>query len=234
MRSLWLGGLLVLAGSLAFGQLESDTLTITASRQALVQPDQVAFRISVNSGVSTALDQVVAALQGAGITTATFSSLSSLSSASAHWFNGPVLNWSFTLRVPLARMKATTALLAAAQQRISDQNNGLSISFSLEDAQVSPELESQQCSIPDLMSDAQAQAQKLASAAGFGVGPVLALSSGTSGGGFRQAFVFRFLDLSPDVSGFVPIISFGVSSSTTITAVSNCSMVVKFKLLRFQ
>ncbi len=217
MRSLWLGGLLVLAGSLAFGQLESGTLTITASRQVLVQPDQVVFRIDVNSNVSTGLDQLVAALQRAGITTATFSSLSS---ASAHWFDGQVLDWSFTLAVPLARIKATTAQLAAAQQRMSDQNNGLSMSFSLEDAQVSPELESQQCSIPDLMSDAQAQAQKLASAAGFGVGPVLVLSSSAPGGSIPTSVLFSEV--------------LGIVNSTTVTAISNCSLAVKFKLLRFQ
>lgn len=222
MRSLWLGGLLAIAGSLAFGQLESDTLAVTASRQIFAQPDQVVFRIDVNSSVSTGLDQVVAALQSAGVTKATFRSLSS---ASPQWFNGPVLDWSFTLAAPLAKIKATTALLAAAEQRISDQKTGgLSMSFSLQGAQVSPELESQQCSIPDLRSDAQTQAQKLASAAGFGVGPVLVLSSGIPGSiiptaAFRASLGSKLL---------------GIPSGSIISpAVSNCSMTVKFKLVRF-
>ena len=57
--------------------MESNTLTISATRSTYLQPDQVVFSLSVSSPVSTGLDQVVAALSGLGITSANLSGVGS-------------------------------------------------------------------------------------------------------------------------------------------------------------
>ncbi len=66
MRRAWFLSLLAIVP--AYGQLGSNTLTISATRSTYLQPDQVVFSLSVSSPVSTSLDQVVAALSGLGIT----------------------------------------------------------------------------------------------------------------------------------------------------------------------
>src|ERR1039457_2549508 len=66
---------LVMSASLAFGQIDSNAVTVTASRNANLQPDQVLFGVGVTSGLNVSLDDVVAALAGSGITVANFSSV---------------------------------------------------------------------------------------------------------------------------------------------------------------
>src|SRR5713101_5641664 len=107
MRHCFLMILLLLAASLAFGQLETDTLTIQASRSVNLTPDRVSFYITLTAGPDASLDQVVAALSGSGITA---SNLSSMYGAND---NQASLQWSFTLAAPLTKMNATIALLIA-------------------------------------------------------------------------------------------------------------------------
>ena len=71
-------GFSLLFSPLAFGQLDSNSITVTASRNASLQPDQAVFAVSVQSGISASLDDVLAALQGSGITAANLSSVSSV------------------------------------------------------------------------------------------------------------------------------------------------------------
>src|ERR1700730_7421267 len=68
--------LLILSVSAAFAQLDSNSVTVTATRSMTQQPDQVLFGVTVQSGLNTSLDDVVAALQGSGITSANFSGVS--------------------------------------------------------------------------------------------------------------------------------------------------------------
>src|SRR5438105_4525261 len=165
--------LFVLSVSLAYGQLDSNSITVTASRSTAVQPDQVVFRVSVSSGLNTSLDDVLAALMGSGITRTNFSSVNtnpnflftgvppptSISSA----LSGPTLSWNFTLPVPLARMKDTVTALTALQKTIMQNNSGLTLTFAVEGLQVSPQLQQMQtCAVADLLSDARTEAQKLA------------------------------------------------------------------------
>src|ERR1700682_1639233 len=58
----------VLSVSLAYGQLDSNSITITASRNTAVEPDQVVFSVGVSAGLNSSLDDVLAALAGSGIT----------------------------------------------------------------------------------------------------------------------------------------------------------------------
>ena len=56
----------LLSGSLVFGQLDSNSITVTASRSVTFQPDQIVFSVDVSSPLDTSLDDVIAALASSG------------------------------------------------------------------------------------------------------------------------------------------------------------------------
>lgn len=215
--------LLILSLPGAFAQLDSNSVTVSATRSLAQQPDQVLFGVTVQSGLNTSLDDVVAVLQGSGITAANFSAVSTApfvgnlippQPATAT----PVLQWTFALPAPLAKIKDTIATLTGLQQRIGQQNNGLTLSFNVQGTQVSAQLQqSQVCPTSDLLADATAQAQKLAGAAGLSLGAVLAMSSGTS--------------VPSNVGSAVSIAGALIFAPPVLPSV--CSMTVRFALLRY-
>jgi uncharacterized protein YggE len=161
-----------------FGQLTSNSVTVTATRNTNVQPDQLLFRVSVDGPLTLTRDEAVAALEGSGITAANFAGISTVQQYDPR-SNQPVtqIEWSFALPASIADMKSTIATLSALQKSNAQKNNGLTISFGVAGTQLSPQAQqSQACSLADLISDARAQAQKMASAAGVSLGGVLALS----------------------------------------------------------
>lgn len=169
--------LLLLLPAVAFGQLTPNSVTVTANRNANLTPDQVIIGVDVTGPTSTTRDDAVAALDGTGITAANYSSV-----RTSQTYTGSqpqtVIVWSFSLTVDFSAMKDTLAQLSAAQARLSTKNNGLSMAYSVSGTQVSARLAQQtQCVLSDLISDARAQAQKLATAAGMSLGSILALSS---------------------------------------------------------
>jgi len=165
MRTFWLTALWLVGASLAFGQLETDTITIQASRYMNPTPDQVSFYITATADPASSLDQIVAALSGLGITA---SNLSGMYGAND---NRGSLQWSFALPTPLAKISATIASLVTLQQSMVKNNSGMSLTFQFQGAYVSPEaFQSQSCSAKDLVADAKAQAQKVAGTAGFAIG----------------------------------------------------------------
>jgi len=199
-----------------FAQLDSNTVTVTASASTTVQPDQVVFSITVGSGLNTSLDDVLAALKTSGITIANFSGVSSYALQLVGNAPQPPLQWSFSLAVPFAQMKATIALLSALQPSVA-QANGLTLSFQVSGTQASAALlQSLTCNLTELIANATTQAQKLASAAGLSVGPILAMSSGTS----------------TPVSGVFSV-SAVLGSLSSLTTSQNCSVTVKFSLLKY-
>ena len=228
MRKHFLSFGLVMFASLAHGQLDSNSVTVTSSRGTSLQADQAVFAVFVDSGPTASLDDVLAALQGSGITLANFSGVNTTNAPILFvpppnlppQPPPPMLEWAFGFPVPLSKLKDTFATLTTLQQGIAKKNNGLSLTFRVQGTQVSPQLLQQQtCSLTDLIADARAQAQKLASAAGLNVGNVLALSS------FTSATV---------PSSVVPVISSGGFFSTgPLVAAPNCSATVKFALTRF-
>jgi hypothetical protein len=203
----------VLSASLVFGQLDSNSVTVTASRGTNLQPDQVTFSVVVQSNLNSNLDDVLAALQGSGITISNFSGIN-VAPVGVFVVNGvpspePGINWTFVLPVPLSKIKETTSNLNTLQQKIAKQNSGLKMLFSLQGAQVSPQLaQSQPCVMADLLADARAQAQKLASAAGLNIDTILAMSgfAGTAQG-------------------------IGLA---TLVAAPPCTVMVKFAITRYQ
>jgi hypothetical protein len=204
----------VMCTSVAFAQLDSNSVTVTASRNVNLQPDQTVFSVRVTSGLNTGLDDILTALQGSGIGIGNFSGVST-----AQQFVGtgqqpqPMLEWDFGLPVPLSKLKDTATMLTNLQQTITQKNNGLALSFYVQGSQVSPQLQqSQTCAFTDLLSDARAQAQKLATASGLNVGTILAMSSSTS----------------TTVANGVMLTGYPYTSYSPV-----CSMTVKFALGRF-
>src|ERR1700691_5414366 len=150
----------------AFGQLESNTVTISATRSISLQPDQVVYSLSVNSALNTTLDQIVAALSGLGVTSANLTGVNNNSAPQT-------LQWSFALAAPFPNLGATIGSLIKLQQTITQNNSGLTLTFSIAGTQVSAQLQqSQSCSNSGLIADATAQAQKLVAAAGLTLGPI--------------------------------------------------------------
>jgi len=212
MRSLWLGILLAAVESLAFGQLDSNTLTVSATRSFTLTPDQLVLSIFVTTPASTGLDEVVAGLKSAGITAANFSNVRSSPDRVS-------LSWFFSLAVPYSKIPATLAQLTA--QKVQTYAQSPQVSDAL--------LQAQQCPVPVLMADVKAHAKKLADAAGLVVGEVVAMSDESGSAGIRLG------QQVPDPVRGEPV-SIGVltlltTPRTPIQPVS-CSLTVKFKLLR--
>jgi hypothetical protein len=216
MRNVWLTALWLAATSLAFGQLETNTITIQASRSVNLAPDQVSFYITVSADPTSSLDQIVAALSGLGITASNPSSMYGAND------NRGSLQWSFTLATPLTKMNATIASLVTLQQSMVKNNSGMSLTFQFQGAYVSPAaFQSQSCPAKDVVADAQTQAQNVAAAAGFAIGPIIAISNGSSA--TTTAYV-----ANDAFAWGLPNFLFAYT-----TTPSGCSLEVKFKLLRY-
>lgn len=214
MTGLWKAlPILLVACACAFGQLQTDTITITATRQVSLLPDQIVFSVQVVAPESAGIDDVVAQVAGVGISAANLSGVSS-------YFNGG-LAWNFTLAVPIPQASATTASLVQLAQQSKQ-----AVTFYVRGTQVSPVLQqSQPCSQASLISDAQSQAQSLAAAAGFTVGAVLAVSDGRL---TPAALRVVAEGLPALVGGF-----FGMESFAIPPQPITCTAVVKFQLLRY-
>jgi len=173
--------MLMLSLSVAFAQLDSNSITVTASRgNSSGLPDQAVFGVVVTSGIDTSLDDVIALLQGTGVSAANLQALNEYTIAS-----GPsgqpmeTLNWRFSFIAPLTKNKDTIAMLTSLQPTIAKKTHGVTMSFYIQGTQSS--VQPQTCSLSDLLTDARTQAQKLADGAGVSVGNILALSSPTGG-----------------------------------------------------
>lgn len=212
--------LLLLAVLPMFGQLPSNTLTITATRSITVQPDQVSFELTVNSGMGTTLGQVVAALASLGVTSSDLSGVST---------NLPSLQWTFNLAVPIANLTATINSLTNLENTITQNNSGLTLTFTVNGTQVSQQLlqsqQAQSCTNANLISDATTQAQKLASAAGMTLGPILKLSNSAA---VQPTLAVAEISGTFAVLGAVPVPDFllGYPASPV-----TCSLVVQFQLM---
>ena len=226
MRKSGLVFVLVSFCPLAFGQLDSNSITVSVSNNANPQPDQAVFSVTVESSLTSGLDDVLAALQGSGITAANFTGVNTQGQAIAILSAGPLpttpmpaIGWTFSLPVPIANTKATVATLTTVQQNIAKLNNGMTLSFNIVGTQVSQQLaQSQTCSLTGLIASATTQAQNLANVSGLTLGSVLALSSATSSVGTATQGI-------AEVGAFVSILS----SATP----PPCAVTVKFNVTRY-
>jgi uncharacterized protein YggE len=218
MRSVLLGVLLLALESLAFGQLDSDTLTVSASQPVNLQPDQLIFSIYVTTAASTGLDEVAAGFKSAGITTAIFSDVSSSR-------DHATLTWFFNLAVPFSKIPATVAQLTA--QKVEFYVQGSQVSAASQQAQ--------QCPLATMIADARAQAKKLADAAELVVGEILSLSSGQPLNGAQAPYVQQQQSSPPQAALGGTVFAVSLVQIPIQPAVSRtCSLTVKFKLLRYK
>lgn len=203
--------------------LQPNSITVTASRSTPLQPDQISMVLNVTSDVNAGVDDITAALQQAGISGVVFTGVYTTSQYSG---NPPAqqsrLSWSFTLTAPLSKIKDTLSAILAAQQSLAKASPPLTLSSFGAQVQVSPDLaKSQSCPEADLIKDAQAQAQKVAAAAGVSAGPILGLTGGTTGlaaaarlGSFSIINGLDFSTVSLGVfPGFAPAATCSVSVS---------------------
>ena len=197
---------LCLFAPFAFAQLDSNSVTVTATNNVNLQPDQAVFQVSVNSDTTSTLSDVLTAVQPAGLGLSNFSSVGTPFLS----VNQTGLQWTFGLAAPLAQIQATIAMLSALQQSVPQANPRLSVSFSIQGTQVSQQSQqSQTCSYADLLASARAQAQTLAAAAGRTLSGILAMSSTTAKN-----------------TGSIPSLASYLSATPQA-----CSLTVKFALL---
>jgi hypothetical protein len=168
----------------AFGQLDSNSVTVTASRNTTLQADQAVFTVYVNTDPTATLNDVLTAVQSAGLTTA---NLSTVNTTTFYTYANDgaqqaqqQTQWVFQLLAPLANTKPTVATLTALQKNVTQANKSWTVSFSLQGTRVSQQLaQSQTCDLAGLLSDARTQAQNLATAGGRTLSGILALSTNT-------------------------------------------------------
>jgi hypothetical protein len=208
---------------LTFGQTEPRTITINAFRSANPQPDVVLFYLNVVAGPALTPDDITSLLAGVGITGAT------LTGGYTNALNGPpgamqqVVQWSFTLSVPFSTIRQAVSALNAAQQSLAGKSSVVSFDYSTSGTQVSPQADqAATCSQADLWTDAKAQAQKVAAAAGASLGGVVSMAGGDLPGvTYSSVIPVARVFLAGDFS----LISTVPSPSTT------CSMAVQFQML---
>jgi hypothetical protein len=178
--------LLFLLTAIASGQSAPNSITVTASRAATLQPDQVNFGVTVTSPLTATQSDVLAVLQSVGLTAANFSSVTTVQQYSGDGrtqTTTTVLQWTFNLTAPIANMKSTVATFSALQIAVAQLQNGMSITTSVLGTQVSPQAQqAQPCPLSGLISDARVQAQNIANASSMTVGAILSISSSTSSG----------------------------------------------------
>ena len=175
----------LLSAARAFAQLDSNSVTVSASQNAAAQADSAYFSVNVFSSVNASLADVQAALQGSPISAPDFTGINGVGLISNPFPTSVPqpqgIQWRFALTVPLSKIKDTSALLTSLQKSIVQNNSGLTLSFSLQGTQVSAQAQqSVTCSVTDLLSDARTQAPKIAEASVLTLGPILAISGSTS------------------------------------------------------
>jgi hypothetical protein len=203
--SRWIfGSFFLISASFALGQLDSNSVTVTASRNSNLQPDLILFTVTVYADSRAALNDILAAVQPAGVTIADLTGVSTANTNPSQ----VGLQWSFALTTPLGSLKDTSSMLTRLQGTIGQSNKSLSmaLAFSLQGSAFSKQLQqSQPCVITDLLNDARTKAQGMANAAGRTLSSVLAVSGMTA-----------------PVNG---------PAYTTSAVSQNCSVTVKFGLL---
>ena len=208
-----LGLLLCIAAPRAWGQLDSNTITVTSSVAVTAPLDSMSFSVSVSTPLSATLDQAVAVLQPAGVTASNLSSV---------YQSERMLQWSFSMLTPFSRVRDTVLALTAIQTN----KQGFDVSFRGAGAPGANSASNfQGCPLPDLLAQATAQARSYANLAGVTLGPLLALSDAPQSTARPS---YALLAISPTAS----LLNFQLGP---INAPSpSCSLTVKFGILRYQ
>src|ERR1700682_5171218 len=176
-KRLILAGLLSLASAAA--QSAGPSVTVTASKQINLPIEQAYFEVSVGSGLSTTLDQVLPVVQSLGLTANDLVGMS-----------GPSVGFQITTQPPNQilwsfRLVRSFAQLSQAFSEINSWSSGVdpkfTAAFSLASLATTEATARRLAddALPGLIADARAKAQHLADAAGLTVGPILSLTNGS-------------------------------------------------------
>jgi hypothetical protein len=206
--------LTLLAASAAMAQLDSGTITITAGRNVQLPADQYHIYIYLNAAQGSSLEDALTLLPGSGITPADLQQGS----------NGQF--WIFELTGPLSELKDKLAPI----NRIAQAQKDGAVSYSV-NTQVSADAAKavEACPAPTLVSEARAQAQKIAAAAGFGAGSIISLEAG---GPSTVPIFYGVIGAALfGVIGF-PFPAFLPPPPVPVSSTQNCSVTVQFKLVR--
>ncbi len=225
MRALTVIGLFLLSLCPVFGQLDDNTIAITASRPAIIQPDQAVLGIFVSAPPNTGLDDVLGLLSGLGLTASNLTGVSGGGGGQLATGVQITASWSFSLAVPFTKLNDVLATLGRIQKALTQPGSGQSglvLTYSVQGTADSPELQAAHpCALPTLVSDARTQAQKVAAAAGFQVGDIV----GISDVGQIAASFFPVLSVvRTGILGF----SSGLGGFTALQPA--CSLTVQFRL----
>jgi hypothetical protein len=186
-----------LFGAAAFAQLAPNSVTVTASRNAVIPSDQIVFNVSIGASPQASFDDVLAAAAGAGLTTADLVGLNYSTQQPA-----PALaQWTFRLAAPLRDMNATVGLLTGLQQNFA-KDKSFTLSFAVGGTQLSPSglQQSQACPLSDLLADARTQAANLAGGGLASVGPIQSLTAMTGNCSLTARFALGAAAPSPSDS----------------------------------
>jgi hypothetical protein len=205
--------LAILFAAVAFAQTEPNVITVNASRTVSVPFDQVNVAVDVLADQTAALEDVIAALQPAKI------SPSNLVSAGPPDFYGFYNSdgsrpagtvWSFSSSASLADLPGYLSSLAALQTTLSKAPVVVGLNFRVTNLATSPQATAgNPCPYPALFNDASQQAQKMASAAGLKLGPVVRLSDTLAASGTQ---VLAYGIPAANLSGFLSGIFVGGGS----------------------
>ena len=202
-------------GPIAFGQLDSNSLSLTVSRSAFVQPDQAVFGIGVAASPDVTLTEILTGMQKVGLRSENLLGIETMFPANRGGPGPLQWSWQFSLPVPLANIGETLFTLLSLQRSADTANRGLQLSFALNGIQASPaSVAAQQCPLSDMIAEARSQGQKMASAAGSTLGPLLAIGEAPTP--VRAAAQF--------------VVGSASFQSPVASPVATCSISVKFRL----
>jgi len=168
---------LIVFPGLVLAQSADESVTVTANQETTLQPDEALISLSVDAGNDKALDAIVGALSPLGISSANLVSVGFAPSPTP--FTAPALRWTFQLPVPFSKLQASNTALAALQTSISQNNSGLSLSFTLAGTQYSGQ-QTANCDYGKLMNQARSQAQQTAAGAGLNIGFLTGITAGST------------------------------------------------------
>jgi hypothetical protein len=188
--------------ALLLAQLNNNTVTATASQSIASAPDQATLSITVSSGATASLEQIVNALSGVGVTAANLNYVLSLGDFQLNF------EWNFQLPAPIAQLETTTAKLTVLETSISQNNSGLSLSFYVSGTSTSAQA-STNCNFSTLLSQARTQAQQIAGAAGLQTGAVTALSAASTACSLTATFAIPTLLAQPGPNTITTVASGG-------------------------
>jgi len=225
MRALWI---LLATAAAAFGQLDTNTITITASSTPSAQTSNATVQVNVSLPEVSTLQDAVNVVQGAGFTADNFTNVSSsyylyLDLLPAPATAAPTVDWTLSRTVSATEVPSVVAALEAATKK---QPSG-TVSYSVSNAAAPPP----DCAYTGLVGAAQSQARKVADAAGVKLGGIVSIEQGTQ---TQLAAGFAVFDPFTGVLGSTFLLQARVAVIQTqlISPSPSCSVTVQFQIVQ--